>query len=168
MDSATGSASGSRSAASLAALLARYLWALPNTLIGLALVPAAFGRRAGIQVVDGVLELHGPMIDVILRYGVPLQGGAAAITFGHIVAGRNRDLLELVRRHERAHVSQCERWGPAFIPAYLVASAWALVQGRGAYEGNYFERQARKAEEDLSTRSSRDMCARRRSTDPRA
>ena len=146
MDSATGSASASRSAAGQVALVARYLWALPNTLIGLALLPTAFGRRGGIQVVDGVLELHGPMIAAILRYGVPIQGGAAAITFGHIVAGRNRDLLEMVRRHERAHVSQCEHWGPAFIPAYLVAGAWAFVRGRGAYEGNYFERQARNAE----------------------
>ena len=62
------------------------------------------------------------------------------------LAGRNRDLLDMVRRHERAHVSQCEHWGPAFIPAYLVAAAWSFVQGRGAYEGNYFERQARNAE----------------------
>jgi hypothetical protein len=52
----------------------------------------------------------------------------------------------MLRRHEHAHVRQCERWGPAFLPAYIVAGAWAFIQGSGAYEGNYFEREARKAE----------------------
>jgi hypothetical protein len=33
-------------------------------------------------------------------------------------------------------------WGPAFIPAYLLAGLWAFVNGAGAYEGNYFEREA--------------------------
>jgi hypothetical protein len=33
-------------------------------------------------------------------------------------------------------------WGPAFIPAYLLASLWALATGRNAYSGNYFERDA--------------------------
>jgi hypothetical protein len=40
------------------------------------------------------------------------------------------------------HVRQCERWGPAFIPAYVLAGAWAWVRHRGAYDGNRFEVEA--------------------------
>jgi len=121
----------------------KYLWASPNTLIGLLLVPAAAGSGSGRQVVDGVLEIHGPAIDWILRHLIPIRGGAAAITFGHIVAARDLTMLDLTRAHERVHVRQAEVWGPAFIPAYLLAGAWAWMLGRGAYEGNYFERRAR-------------------------
>ena len=119
-----------------------YAWALPNTLLGALLIPAALARGGGLQMVAGVLELHGPAIDWILRRLVPIRGGAAAMTFGHIVAGRNPETLEMTRAHERVHVQQCEAWGPFFIPAYLVAAAWSWLRGEGAYEGNYFERQA--------------------------
>jgi hypothetical protein len=128
--------------------LIRYVWALPNTLVGLLFVPCALlSPRGGIYVVDGVLEVHGPFIASILRHAVPLRGGARAITFGHIVLGRDRGSLIATRRHERVHVRQCEIWGPAFIPAYLIAALWALTSGTGAYAGNYFERQASRAEQ---------------------
>jgi hypothetical protein len=69
-----------------------------------------------------------------------------AITFGHVVIGRDGDWLAASRQHERAHVRQCELWGPLFIPAYLIAGLWAMVHGRPAYADNYFEREARDAE----------------------
>ncbi len=122
--------------------IVRYLWALPNTAVGAALVPWAFAG-GGMQVVDGVLEIHGPAIAWILKTCVPLDGGAAAITLGHIVAGCDERTLSMTRAHERVHVRQCERWGPAFMPAYLCASLIAHLSGASAYEGNYFERQAR-------------------------
>jgi hypothetical protein len=122
--------------------VARYLWALPNTFIGMLLVAAAL-RGGGMRVVDGVLEVHGPVVALILRRGVPIAGGAAAITFGHVVAAQSRDMLDATRLHERVHVSQCECWGPLFIPAYLLAGAWSWLRGTGSYHGNYFERQAR-------------------------
>jgi len=120
----------------------RYVWALPNTVVGLLLVPCALLPRGGNRLVNGVLEVHGPLIASILRHAVPLRGGASAITLGHIVLGRDAVSLDITRRHERVHVRQCEIWGPAFIPAYLIASFWALINGTGAYTGNYFERQA--------------------------
>lgn len=126
--------------------LLRYLWALPNTLVGLLFAPLTFGGTGEAQIVDGVLELHGPLIAVLLRRGVPIAGGAAAITFGHVVVGLHRHALDVTRRHERVHVQQCEVWGPAFIPAYLIASLWARLSGDDAYEDNYFERQARTDE----------------------
>jgi hypothetical protein len=124
----------------------RYIWAFPNTLVGLLFVPAAMLPRGRMQVVDGVLEAHGPLISALLRHCVPIRNGAAAITFGHVVLARNSYWLDATRAHERVHVRQCEIWGPAFIPAYLTAGLWALMTGAGPYTGNYFERQARQSE----------------------
>lgn len=122
--------------------MVRYIWALPNTLLGLTLVPFVLATKGGVRLVDGVLEVHGWLPSLLLRRCVPLPGGASAITFGHVVIGRDEAALSAARRHERVHVEQYERWGPAFIPAYLLAGAWALMTGRGAYAGNYFEREA--------------------------
>jgi hypothetical protein len=123
----------------------RLVWASPNSLLGLLLVPSAFGASGAVAVMDGVLEVHSPLIAWLLRHctllpGLP--GGASAITFGHVVLGRDRETLRLTRAHERVHVRQYERWGPAFIPAYLLASVWGLLAGSGAYAGNVFEREA--------------------------
>ena len=143
---------GSRSGGRFA--IARYLWALPNTLVGLVLAAAAMHGGAA-RLVDGVLEVHGPLVGAILRRLVPLAGGPVAITFGHIVAAETRSLLHGTRAHERVHVGQCERWGPVFIPVYLLASAWSWLRGSGAYWGNYFERQARAEELSASRRIER-------------
>lgn len=124
--------------------IVRYLWALPTTLVGLPFVPAAM-PRGGIQIVDGVLEAHGPIIAALLRHCVPIPNGAAAITLGHVVLGCDSHTLDATRAHERVHVRQCEIWGPAFIPAYLIAALWGVLSGGGAYAGNYFERQAAAA-----------------------
>jgi hypothetical protein len=125
--------------------LARYLWASPNTVIGLLFLPIA-ARRGGIAIVDGVLELHGPLVAAVLRRVVPVPGGAATMTFGHVVIGCDKWALDATRAHERVHVRQYERWGPAFIPAYLTAGGWAWLRGRGAYAGNCFEREAFRRE----------------------
>jgi hypothetical protein len=127
-------------------LLVRYLWASPNTLIGLLFVPTAMLQRGRMQVIDGVLEAQSPYIAAILRHCVPIPGGASAITFGHVVLARDSRSLDTTRAHERVHVRQYEIWGPAFIPAYLIAGLWALMNGTGSYTGNYFERQARQCD----------------------
>jgi hypothetical protein len=126
-----------------ASRLPLYLWALPTTTVGLICLAlgAAFGR-IGTQVVDGVLELHGGPIEKFLIHGTLLPGGASAMTLGHIVLGRDRAALQRTRIHERIHVRQCERWGPLFIPAYLLASAALHFLGRDAYRDNPFEREA--------------------------
>jgi hypothetical protein len=119
-----------------------YVWAAPNTIIGLCLVPVVWLTRGRMQITDGVLELCGGALESLLR-GVPIPGGAAAMTLGHVVVAQDRFTLELTRAHERVHVRQCECWGPFFLPAYFLASLWAAVNGLGAYHGNYFEQQAR-------------------------
>lgn len=126
--------------------LPRYLWTSPNSLIGLMFVPLIGLTNGGLEIVEGVLELHGSVIAWVLRHCVPMPGGAAAITFGHVVLGRDRESLALTRTHERVHVRQYEQWGPVFIPAYLAASAWGIFTGAGAYHGNVFERAAIEGE----------------------
>ena len=64
------------------------------------------------------------------------------MTLGHVVLGVDGPALDFTRPHERVHVRQCERWGPLFIPAYLLASAYQRARGRHAYRDNPFEREA--------------------------
>ncbi len=122
-----------------------YLWALPNSLVGLAAM--ALGRIGGARaaLTDGVLEVHGPGVERLLA-ALPVRFKVRAITLGHVVLGCDRESLEATRVHERAHVEQAQRWGPAFLPAYLLASAYAWARGGDAYLDNVFERQARAAE----------------------
>ena len=64
------------------------------------------------------------------------------MTLGHVVLGADQPSLDRTRDHERVHVRQAERWGPAFIPAYLLASIIAWMRGLDPYLDNPFEREA--------------------------
>jgi hypothetical protein len=119
-----------------------YLWALPTTAIGLVLGAPALVSGGTMRWVDGVLEIHGGFVAHFLSEWTLLEGGAEAMTLGHIVLGRDRHSLEWTRAHERVHVRQCERWGPLFLPAYGVASLVAMMRGKDAYLDNRFEREA--------------------------
>lgn len=119
-----------------------YLWALPTTLVGLLFIPLALISNGRMTVDAGVLEIHGGLVARFLRACVLVPGGASAMTFGHVVLGRDDHCLDLSRAHERVHVRQCERWGPFFLPAYLLASASAALRGLDPYRDNRFEREA--------------------------
>ncbi|HYE57360.1 MAG TPA: hypothetical protein VD948_02595 [Rhodothermales bacterium] len=123
-------------------LVLRYLWASPNTLLGLVCAGVACLTGGRVRLVAGVVEAHGGLVAWGLRRLVPLKGGAAALTLGHVVLGRDADMLDATRTHERVHVRQYERWGPFFLPAYAAASLWAAARGRPAYLANAFEREA--------------------------
>jgi len=123
----------------------RVIWAAPATLAGLVLACLAL-CRGRIQIVDGVIEAHGPWLASGLRHLIPIPGGAAAITIGHVVLGTDARALERTRSHERIHVRQYERWGPLFIPAYFAASLGLLAMGRDPYFENPFEREAFRLE----------------------
>ena len=122
--------------------IARYLWASPTTLVGLVLAFALL-RRGRAALVDGVIEAHSPLLGQALCRLTPLAGGAAAITLGHVVIGRNAEVLEATRAHERVHVRRIRVWGPLVVPAYCLAGLWALALGRHPYFDNRFEREAR-------------------------
>ena len=120
----------------------RYGWPAPATILGLLLAGLAL-RRGEVRVLDGVVEAHGPLLNGMLRTCVPLEGGAAALTLGHVVLAQDARTLELTRAHERVHVRQYERWGVFLFVAYPLASAWAMLHGRHFYFDNVFEREAR-------------------------
>ena len=128
-------------------VLLRYLWAAPNTLLGLPLLLAALLCGARCALHCGVIEVHGGILRPLFRSGLCLGGGISAMTFGHLVIARDRFHLEISRAHELVHVRQYERWGPLFIPAYLLASLWAQLRGGNYYRDNYFEREARALSE---------------------
>ena len=117
---------------------ARVLWASPNTLIGLALGLLLVPGGSRMRVVQGVLEIAAQRQHPRRRWPF------AAITLGHVIVGTHAQELERLRAHERVHVRQCERWGPLFLPAYLLAGAWQWFRGRQAYWDNPFEVEARR------------------------
>ena len=119
-----------------------YLWTFPTTLVGLLFLPLALLTGGRAQLVDGVVEIHGGVVRLFLRRFVILKGGTSAMALGHVVLGQDRDALEWSRPHERIHVRQCERWGPLFLPAYVLASLWMLLRGRSPYRDNPFESEA--------------------------
>lgn len=118
-----------------------YLWALPTTSVGLLLIAPTLLSGGGVARIDGVLEVHGGFAAWLLRRAF-VHGGARAMTLGHVVLGLDRPTLAQTRRHERVHVRQVERWGPLFLPAYLLASLWAALHGRHYYRDNAFEQEA--------------------------
>lgn len=123
------------------AQLVIYLWTLPTTVVGLLFLPLVIFRGRA-NVVDGVLELHSPVIAIFLSRCVPLPAGASAMTLGHVVIARNQFCLDQTRAHERVHVRQAQRWGPFFIPAYLLIGLLLKLRGRDAYHDHPFEREA--------------------------
>jgi len=72
--------------------------------------------------------------------------GYCAITLGHLVLltpGAPAGVLT----HEMVHVRQAERWGPFFLPAYLIAMLAVKSRGGHPYWDNPFEAEAREVAE---------------------
>lgn len=114
----------------------RLLWAGPWSLIGLLLGAAMLVCGGRARRVQGTLEFSE---GALARLPLPID----AVTFGHVILGRSEIRLDDLRAHEQVHVRQYERWGPLFVPAYLIDGAWQALRGRDAYLDNRFERAAR-------------------------
>jgi hypothetical protein len=125
--------------------LLQALWALPGTLIGLLLILPYWPN--GMRIINGALWVKCNRI---------FPAMAIAQTWGNVVfweasiANTPPRFLEL---HETEHVRQWGRWGALFIPAYLLASAWAWLRWGEAYQCNVFEISARIAEYRTVTKS---------------
>ena len=119
----------------------KLIWASPWTLFGLFI--GLIGRLTGGKShrVGRIIEFYGGLITWSLRK-VPIAGGAAAMTLGHVVIGQDMQSLDRCREHEMVHVAQYERWGFLFIPAYFISSAYEWFRGRDPYRENMFEREA--------------------------
>lgn len=125
----------------------RYLWVFPASAIGtgLAVLALILGARAC---------LHTGVLEVSLRPRALWLGRLlsrlpfSAITFGHVVLARSESEQDRLRRHERVHVAQYERWGALFLLAYPAESLIQLALGRHPYRDNRFEVSARAAEQE--------------------
>lgn len=117
-----------------------YLWASPNTLLGLLAVPPTLLTGGRVRVVRGAVEVRGGFARFVLRHLLFID--AAALTLGHVILGRDADALDRARDHEHVHVRQYERWGPMFLPAYLLSSLLAWRRGEHFYLDNRFEKEA--------------------------
>jgi hypothetical protein len=119
----------------------RYLWAGPYTVLGLALGLLGLMSGATWRIDRGVAEIAGGTIGGWLaRLPPPLA--FSAMTLGHVILAVDHPALSALRQHEHVHVRQYERWGPLFVPAYLLSSFVQLLRGRDPYRENHFEQQA--------------------------
>jgi hypothetical protein len=127
----------------------RYVWAAPATTVGLAVAAAAVCAGAKPRMVRGVIEVADGKLGTFMQF-VPGVFRFEAITFGHVVLGRDHAALACLREHERVHVRQYERWGPFFFPLYAGSSLWQLLCGRDPYLHNAFEIEAYGASDRVS------------------
>lgn len=124
---------------------AGWLWASPNTLLGLVAGLVLLLSGGGVARERGVLEFSGGWLGERARCA-PAAIRFTALTLGHTILGTCAADLAAVRDHEHVHVRQYERWGPFFLPAYAVSSLWQVLHGRRGYRDNVFERQAYAAD----------------------
>ena len=115
-----------------ARLWLRWLWNGGKTLLGLA---GALGGRGKWNKADFVLEVSGGWLIALLSRA----GWASAITLGDAVLYADRRLIALLHDHEMVHVRQGRLWGPFFLPAYVLESAYQWVRTGDGYHNNRFE-----------------------------
>ena len=120
-------------------VFARVIWNGGNSLIGLV---GGLGGKAAWHEEDQMLEVAGGW----LIYFLSRKRWASAITFGDVVLYERRELVPILHRHERVHVKQYRAWGPFFLPAYVLESAWQWLRTRDGYRNNRFEVAAYRSE----------------------
>ena len=117
----------------------RYLWAGPTTLLGLAAALASLAPP----------HREGPILLCRSNRGFArwflIRRGYSAITLGHLLLVTTEPTPTILR-HEMVHVRQAERWGPLFVPVYLIAMLAARLHGKDPYWDNMFETEARSRE----------------------
>ena len=118
-----------------------YAWASPCTALGLVAGLAMLATGGRVRILRRTFEFSGGLLPLGLSR-LPQRCRFSAITLGHVILGVDSQSLDTLRDHEQVHVAQYGRWGPFFMPAYLLNSAWQMCRGRCAYRDNYFERQA--------------------------
>ena len=114
-----------------------YLWAAPNTLVGLAVAATCRGSVRRVEGALAVCGARGPLGRMLARRGF------SATTLGHVIIARGEPSPALLA-HELCHTRQAERLGVAFGPAYL-----ALLAVYG-YRRHPMDRAARAAAQRAS------------------
>lgn len=112
-----------------------YVWALPNTLLGLLLGLLSFQRP---RFDRGVVVFDRAHRGFLWAFG---RTRWRAITLGHVVLATGR-LEGRLRDHELTHVRQHARLGPLFLPSYLALHVFT------GYKKNPFETAAKRSERE--------------------
>lgn len=130
-----------------------WLWASPATVVGLivGMIGVCTGGRA--QRIGPTLEFWGGAVTGLLESRFVHARG---MTLGHVILGVSDSALETIRPHEWVHVRQYERWGPLFLPAYLLSSMRLWLAGREPYWENPFEVEAYDADRRRTSLTSED------------
>ncbi|MFZ1625651.1 MAG: hypothetical protein WAU48_12845 [Gammaproteobacteria bacterium] len=125
----------------------KYLWAAPCTAVGACLGAVMMCVGAKLRLRAGIAEvafLNSTTFGAQALHRLPI----GSITFGHVVLARTEQEQARLRIHERAHVTQYEKWGILLFVLYPVSSLAQAVRGGHAYRDNHFEVQARAAEQE--------------------
>ena len=117
-----------------------YVWAFPNTVLGLVFGLLSFQSP---RVSDGVIVFDRRRRGFVLLLAV---FRSAAVTYGHVVLA-NRPVEGSLLVHELHHVRQYERLGPLYLPLYVVI--WCFT----GYRRHPFEESARLAERVAAERA---------------
>ncbi len=117
---------------------AERVWNGVNSLLGLL---GGLGGTADYLPEVAVWEVAGGWLIGLLGRA----GWADAITLGDVVLYADRGLIPLLHTHEMRHVEQGRAWGPLFLPAYVLESAYQWLRTGRGYWDNRFEADARRA-----------------------
>lgn len=115
----------------------KYLWASPNTALGLSFGALGLLTGGSVNRFGPVLEFHG---GVVTWYMKLIR--KAGMTLGYVVVGPDEYSLAAARAHELVHVEQYGRWGPFFLPAYAISSIVQKLKGNNPYLDNFLEVEA--------------------------
>jgi hypothetical protein len=89
------------------------------------------------------MEIYGGLRRVLPPSVDAAEGGASAMTLGHVVLGRDVQLLELTRVRTSAFTcDSASGGGSSSCRTYGIASLIALARGGSMYRDNAFEREA--------------------------
>ncbi|MGI4788223.1 MAG: signal peptide prediction [Janthinobacterium lividum] len=108
------------------------LWNSGNSLLGLL---CSLGGRPVWHKADGIIEVSGGWLIGLLSRA----GWASAITLGEVVLYAGSHLMPVLHDHEMVHVYQGRVWGPFFLPAYVLESAYQWLRTGNGYYNNRFE-----------------------------
>lgn len=120
-----------------------WLWASPASMLGLLAGSVGLLTGGRVQRIGPTLEFSGGAVTALMQSRLIRARG---MTLGHVILGVSETALESVRAHEWVHIRQYERWGPLFLPAYLLCSAVLWLRGRNPYWENPFEVEAYDAD----------------------
>lgn len=120
-------------------VLARAIWNGGSSVIG---IFGGLGGQAAWHKEDQMLEVSGGWLIGLLSR----RRWASAITFGDVVLYERHELIPILHTHEMMHVRQYRAWGPFFLPAYLLESAWQWLRTGDGYRNNRFEVAAYRSE----------------------